>query len=141
MPQNNSQNVDVLAKTIYGEARGEGQRGMHAVANVIMNRVAVSEALGGFWWGVGVIGVCKAKWQFSCWNKSDPNLKQLNGEAIYKKLAFTVAENIAEEALEGNLEDITDGATSYHTSAVNPWWAEKMTFIKEIGNHLFYTEK
>ena len=30
--------IDVLARTLWGEARGEGVRGMHAVANVIMRR-------------------------------------------------------------------------------------------------------
>ena len=30
--------VDILARTIYGEARGEGQEGMEAVACVVMNR-------------------------------------------------------------------------------------------------------
>ena len=28
-----------LAKTLWGEARGEGKKGMQAVANVVMNRV------------------------------------------------------------------------------------------------------
>lgn len=32
--------VDVVARTIWGEARGEGANGMQAVANVIMNRTA-----------------------------------------------------------------------------------------------------
>lgn len=30
--------VDILARTIYGEARSEGQEGMEAVACVVMNR-------------------------------------------------------------------------------------------------------
>ena len=30
--------LDILARTLYGEARGEGTEGMEAVANVIMNR-------------------------------------------------------------------------------------------------------
>ena len=31
--------VDILARTIYGEARGESVRGKEAVASVVMNRV------------------------------------------------------------------------------------------------------
>ena len=41
--------ADIMARTIYGEARGEGQRGMQAVANVIMNRVKA-----GSWYGASV---------------------------------------------------------------------------------------
>ena len=33
-----SQQVDIVARTIWGEARGEGATGMQAVANVIINR-------------------------------------------------------------------------------------------------------
>ena len=38
--------IDTLARTIWGEARGEGSAGMQAVANVVMNRAAI-----GGWWG------------------------------------------------------------------------------------------
>ena len=31
--------IDIMAKTLYGEARGEGKEGQIAVANVIKNRV------------------------------------------------------------------------------------------------------
>ena len=34
---------DTMARTIYGEARGEGQAGMIAVANVILNRFSLWE--------------------------------------------------------------------------------------------------
>ena len=33
-----------LARTIWGEARGEGYSGMQSVANVIMNRYAAAQA-------------------------------------------------------------------------------------------------
>lgn len=36
-----SKEIDVLARTIYGEARGEGMQGMQAVANVVMNRAKI----------------------------------------------------------------------------------------------------
>ena len=31
--------IDIMAKTLYGEARGEGEEGLIAVGNVIKNRV------------------------------------------------------------------------------------------------------
>lgn len=36
---NRDEQIDIMARTAWGEARGEGQSGMQAVLNVIMNRV------------------------------------------------------------------------------------------------------
>ena len=41
--------VDVLARTMWGEARGQPKAGLEAVANVILNRVSVARERGGFW--------------------------------------------------------------------------------------------
>lgn len=38
--------ADVLARTLYGEARGESVRGKEAVAAVVMNRVRRARAAG-----------------------------------------------------------------------------------------------
>ena len=35
--------IDVLARTIWGEARGEGTSGMSAVACVVINRVKIAQ--------------------------------------------------------------------------------------------------
>ena len=35
--------TDILARTIYGEARGESISGMEAVASVVLNRVAFAK--------------------------------------------------------------------------------------------------
>jgi len=69
--------VDVLARTIYGEARGETVRGKEAVACVIMNRVRRAQERGGYWWGASVEKVCLKPWQFSCWNEHDPNREKI----------------------------------------------------------------
>ena len=64
--------LDIAARTIWGEARGEGPEGMRAVAHVIANR-----ATKGGWWGDTLWSVCLKPWQFSCWNLSDPNRQKL----------------------------------------------------------------
>jgi len=69
--------VDSLARTLWGEARGEGVEGMKAVACVILNRVKIAEEKGKCWWGNNIIQVCQKPYQFSCWNRSDPNFKKL----------------------------------------------------------------
>src|SRR3546814_13540556 len=65
--------IDVLARTVWGEARGESVRGMEAVASVVVNRVRRAIARGGYWWGNDVVGVCLRPCQFSCWADGDPN--------------------------------------------------------------------
>src|SRR5690349_15270839 len=69
--------TDVLARTLWGEARGEGETGMQAVASVVLNRVALAQERGKYWWGNNIIQVCQKPYQFSCWNRSDPNFRQL----------------------------------------------------------------
>lgn len=70
-----NRDTDILARTIYGEARGESISGQEAIASVILNRVAFAKRRGRYWWGNTIAGVCLAPWQFSCWNENDPNRK------------------------------------------------------------------
>lgn len=129
----------VLAQTMWGEARGEGDEGMRAVANVVMNRTA----LGG-WWGDEVIAVCKKPWQFSAWNANDPNRPRMEklrpGGSDAEQAAFERAYVIAGRAIAGDLPDVTGGATHYHAPSVNPAWASSLTYIGKIGAHTFYRE-
>ena len=57
----------IVAMTILGEARGEGEEGMYAVACVIAQRSIA--------WKRTPKQICFADKQFSCWNPKDPNRK------------------------------------------------------------------
>lgn len=48
-----------------------------AVGWMIGNRVNDGKAKS--WWGEDYAGVCLKAWQFSCWNKDDPNFGCLSG--------------------------------------------------------------
>lgn len=122
--------TDFMSRTIYGEARGEGARGMQAVANVIMNRVKK-----GGWYGASIKDVVLKPYQFSCWNANDPN-RNIILNATPAQLAQ--ARNIAERVISGKLPDITGGAVNYHAKSVSPYWAASMTKTATIGNHIFY---
>lgn len=133
----NELTIDVLARTLYGEARGEGSVGMQAVACVVLNRVAVAKEKSGFWWGNDIIQVCQKPYQFSCWNRSDPNFKKL--QMVDKSdLYFATALRIAQRAVAGALEDITFGATHYHASSIQPYWTRSEKPVATIGRHIFY---
>lgn len=123
-----------LAKTMWGEARGEGVRGMQAVGNVVMNRVNA-----GSWYGASVKDVVLKPYQFSCWNSSDPNrsiIEPMTEQQLFANGSLTLARQI----IDGRLKDITGGATHYHAKSVKPSWASKMEKTATIGNHIFYKE-
>jgi spore germination cell wall hydrolase CwlJ-like protein len=129
--------VEVLARTLYGEARGEELAGIEAVASVILNRVAFARSRGRYWWGNDIKSVCLKPAQFSCWNKADPNRKKLLALSP-RDPAYRLCKRIAKRAVAGDLPDPTEGATHYHTHAVDPFWARGHVPVAEIGNHLFY---
>jgi spore germination cell wall hydrolase CwlJ-like protein len=129
--------IDVLARTLWGEARSEGVQGLEAVASVILNRVKVSRKMAGYWWGNNLVQVCQKPYQFSCWNKSDPQYKRVISVDA-SDLHFATCIRVARRALLGLIKDTTNGATHYHADYVNPTWADirKKTVI--IGRHFFY---
>lgn len=110
---------------------------MKAVACVILNRVKVAQEAGKYWWGNNIIQVCQKPYQFSCWNRSDPNLKKLLA-VEESDLHFASALRIARRAVIGHLADITDGATHYHAAGIEPYWARREKPCAVIGKHIFY---
>ncbi len=129
----------LLARTIYGEARGETVRGKEAVAAVVVNRVRRSRQRDGYWWGDDIAQVCLKPWQFSCWNPDDPNLSRIIAVGIENR-TFQSCIRIARRAATGALTDPTGGATHYHGRAANPPWARGKAPCAEIGRHLFYAD-
>jgi len=130
-----------MARTIWGEARGDDNRNglpdeMHAVANVIMNRVGAKK-----WFSGTVSEVVLKPFQFSVWNKTDKNYPKIIA-ANEKTPGFLIALELASRAMQGTLPDITMGATHYHTKSVSPKWSrgqqDKITTV--IGEHVFYKD-
>ena len=131
--------TDTLARTLYGEARGERVRGKEAVAAVIINRARLAGKRGGHWWGDTIETVCRRPWQFSCWNPSDPNRAKLEAVNPHNRV-FASCLRIARRAIGDALADPTGGATHYHAKGCRPPWARGHTPSAEIGNHLFYND-
>lgn len=107
--------ADILARTIYGEARGEVDSAKLGVASVVMNRVANGFSYPG---GLdGVAAVCQARNQFSCWNANDPNrsvcLAVTASDPVFQRCL-----QIAAGAIDGTLSDNTAGATYYHDLSI-----------------------
>lgn len=131
-----------LAQNIYFEAGNQPLAGRIAVANVTLNRVEdlqfpeticdvvyQSKAYYESWTGakVPVRGMCQFSWY--CDGKSDePKDSQTWVESI----------RIADMVLNGKTVDITSGALWYHADYVYPYWADHLTRVITIENHIFY---
>lgn len=137
----NEKDLDVLARTLYGEARGETLEGLLGVAWVVCNRVLADS-----WYGDTVAEVCLKPLQFSCWNADDPNLPLLKKVDVTVP-AFARCYGAAALVLSGEFADHTGGATNYHTIRAPKWakswpplWALKMVETVRIHRHVFYRE-
>lgn len=128
---------DIFARTLWGEARGEGYAGMQRVANVVMNRFRGARAGRVTWWGESVPEILRKPYQFSAWNPGDPNRDKMLSVTA-DDAAFAQALEIAARALAGTLPDLTGGATHYHARTVRPVWASSATRTAEAGGHIFY---
>ncbi|MFJ2364465.1 cell wall hydrolase [Pseudomonas sp. NPDC087697] len=129
---------DVLARTLWGEARGEGLAGQIAVAWTIRNRVNDGKA--NSWWGEGFAGVCLKAWQFSCWSQNDPNYAYLSGAKPIPAGQFAQAQKAADQVIAGTVPDPTGGATHYYATTMPkaPVWVPGAKQTLKLGHHVFF---
>jgi spore germination cell wall hydrolase CwlJ-like protein len=138
------QDIDILARTLYGEARGEGFGGMIAVGWTIRNRVEKDLGNDGRpdWWGEGYVGVCLRPYQFSCWNQNDPNYPYLSGAKTIPNAQYMKAREAAVAVIEAREPDPTAGATHYYAKSMKtpPNWVKGAKPTVTIGNHRFFKD-
>jgi spore germination cell wall hydrolase CwlJ-like protein len=127
-----------MALTMWGEARNGGEAAMRAVGHVIDNRRRSGSH------GAYATETVSEAWQFSAWNKNDPNysamlnIDKLSPDSEDQAMWLT-ARRVAEEILSGASADPTGGALYYHTAAVSPRWSSGLAPVRVIGGHLFFT--
>lgn len=122
--------ITCLARSIYWEAKGDGADSMEAVASVVLNRLAA----GGFPETVCEVvkqGSEQGSCQFSWWCDG-------RSDTVQEEAPYRMATEIARRALNGQLQDRTDGALYFHDRSVAPAWANTFTRTAETGDLLFY---
>jgi N-acetylmuramoyl-L-alanine amidase len=137
--------IDNLARTIWGEARGEGSAGMEAVACTVQNRVkqalqhVARTGKPHVLFGDGTFtSCCRRRAQFSCWNQNDPNFPKLLA-VTDQDAQFRQCLGWAEKAVNGELADTVFGATYYYDGRTKaPDWAAGKQPCARIGHHLFF---
>lgn len=142
----NEHDIVTLARTLWGEARGEPQDGQIAVAWVIRNRASRARFAGRLVGAEGAVAhVCLAPWQFSCWNEGDPNRAKL---LVLREDQCAEQIEVARGVLDGAIDDPTGGADHYHTVDAPSWarewppsWAPTMAESARFGGHVFYDSR
>ncbi len=132
---------NVLARTLYMEARGEGSTGLNMVMTVIWNRA-----------GKGIIDQlvpeCLMPSQFSCWNDKKaveknpatyqiqfPDCVQVGKGADFKMWNECV--RIAESAFNGTFKPVNDNWNAYYNpKKCSPSWASKLIGAEIVGHHI-----
>jgi len=137
----------LLALTVYGEARGERPIGKIAVASVILERVDHRD-----WDGNTIREVCLMPYQFSCYLPDDPNFPKLmkiaqNWEATIagsdpESASLLECYKIAAGLLSGVIPRdsiiVKFHATQYKTVTCHAGWADRMKRVTTIGAHEFF---
>jgi spore germination cell wall hydrolase CwlJ-like protein len=130
-PKLTQDDMRCLSEALYFEARGESIRGQFAVAEVILNRVDSAlypdTVCGVIHQGTGRKYQCQ--FTYTCDGIPD---------VIHEKEAYDVSVKVASVMVNGAPRALTEGATHYHTKAVNPNWARKFPRTATIGVHHFY---
>jgi spore germination cell wall hydrolase CwlJ-like protein len=124
--------IDCLTDNLYHEARGEGKKGMIAVANVTMNRVNAKS------YANDVCSVVFQPYAFSWVSELKATRQTI---VIEDEQSYLEAKKIAQKALYGGLKDITGGADHYlNPKKVKnlPKWAKEYKKTTKIGQHEFY---
>lgn len=136
--------LDVAARTLCQEVRGEPMAGQQAVAWVIKNRLKSKR------WGTSLASVCLWHAQFSGWWCPRGNPGQL-----YYDPNFAYACNLPDtdpmlqqmQALMSSVmnsdTDPTAGALFYYANSMPtpPSWASTMRFLGQFGHQSFFTDQ
>lgn len=129
--------LEVLARTLYGESEPNNFSDAEAIVCVVMNRVGRSH------WPDTPAGVCLQPWQFSCNNPGDPNRERIT-KVTKADIWFQNCMRIAQQAIDGTLNDPTYRSTHYYATYIKmPTWAKGKTPVYEVkhrknGSHLFF---
>jgi spore germination cell wall hydrolase CwlJ-like protein len=121
-----------LAEVLYYEARGEGQSGQQAIAEVVFHRMNHGNyghsICAVVYEGAGHPG---CQFSFTC----NGDLKRAKQPRAWRR-----AEALAARILTGEipLHNATGGATNFHSVSVTPQWAGTLQRTIQIGNHIFY---
>lgn len=129
----NDRDVDMITRTVMGEAGDQPDTGKAAVAHVILNRVRSGS------YGDSASKVVTAPYQFEPWQTRRGELTSYNP----KSKDYQKTKAIVDDVVAGKIDDPTGGATHFYSPVSQralgrnaPSWAKDPTAV--IGGHNFY---
>lgn len=128
----NDKAVDLFACSLYAEARGEKEKGMMLVGNVILNRMSHGD------YPKKLRKVIYQKHQFSYISKRPLKIHDKESWQLAKKVATKLLSTPDEKR---RLTDKTKGAIFYHKKGRKPYWAKSYVRTLVYKNHVFYKER
>ena len=131
VPPELSQEQIIVAMTILAEARGEGNAGMYAVAACIKVRAQERK--------LAYHDVCLPPWEFSRWNKNDPNRKKMASFLKLPQARYALR-------LATNMKKINTKFIGHanHYMTIKLWktgkvkWARGKKPVAFAGHHAFF---
>jgi len=131
--------VMCLALNLYFEARDQPVVGQLAVGFSTMNRVKDER------YPDTVCEVVKQA-KYHAWDMENPIRHKCQyswfcdgmSDVPTNDKAMLEATILAANIFYGKVTDISTGATHYHATYVNPYWADHMTVLFRIDDHIFY---
>ncbi len=162
-----AQDISILAQTMWGEARSHGTEGMLAVGHVIKNRASAGKGLT-FGNGIRGVALKRKQfscWNPGDPNRDrmtdmkqydlamqtrtpPPEAEEPTFEEWLAKFQnsndwkeyqmWRQSFDLARKIVYNQVSDTTNGAYFYHTTGVNPKWAQGATPVGRLANHIFY---
>lgn len=129
--------ANIVAKTLFYEARGEGKEGIDAVASVLYNRAGGKAE--------NLPTVCLAPKQFSYWNDKKVNEKYYENTVPFSaskpgkdREMWLYCQKISGQLIFNEFKSTIGNLNSYYAhNKVTPDWADKLKDTKKVNNHTF----
>ncbi len=121
----------IVARTVWQEARGEPREGKRAVVHVLWNRAQKRKT--------DMAYEAHRPWQFSGWNAGEVNREPARvvdfTSSSFRNCMCATLEAVSE--IENGI-DPTLKSLHYHANYITPPWAKGHRPAVVIGRHLFY---
>lgn len=125
-----------LVTALYHEARGEGTKGIEAVASVIYNRKNHP------YFPANYCGIVNQYKQFSYTLLNKPFGDAIEASLpVFETKVYAEISQVADSMVNGRFKPILEPSVLWYTTkSVHNHWTKKKTVVAQIGKHKFYAD-
>ncbi|UDF31014.1 UNVERIFIED_ORG: cell wall hydrolase [Roseateles sp. XES5] len=130
--------LEILARTLWGEIRGGNLTQRRHVAIVVLNRFLTHYRSEG-----SIASVCRSAKQFSCWNPGTQARHEIdalsNDDKVLGELR-KIASAVIAERLAGSVDTFGLTVRHFHKTGTGTDWADPSKFVLNDDAHMFYRD-